>query len=107
MDGYNLPYFKGVPRQRGRGFGALARTVAKTTLLILKKYFLPAAKKIGRDVIESAIPKIGGDLSGQTSIKKAVKKTAKSTIRKQFGGGIKRGKTLDKVLLDKKFGKTF
>ena len=45
MDGYNLPYFKGVPRQRGRGFGALARTVARTTLPILKKYVLPAAKK--------------------------------------------------------------
>ena len=45
-------------------------------------------QKIGRDVIESAIPEIGGVLSGQTSIKKAVKKTAKSTIRKQFGGGL-------------------
>ena len=89
MDGYLLPYFEGVPRQRGRGFGALARTVARTTLHILKKYVLPAAKKIGRDVIESAIPKIGGVLSGHTSIKKAVKKTAKSTIRKQAGGGIK------------------
>ena len=45
MDGYNLPYFKGVPRQRGRGFGALARTVARTTLPIFKKYVLHAAKK--------------------------------------------------------------
>ena len=44
MDSYNLPYFKGVPRQRGRGLGALARTVARTTLPILKKYVLPAAK---------------------------------------------------------------
>ena len=77
MDGYNLPYFKGVPRQRGRGFGALARTVARTTLPILKKYVLPATKKIGRDVIESAIPETGGVLSGQTSIKKSSKEDCK------------------------------
>ena len=77
MDGYNLPYFKGVPRQRGRGFGALARTVARTTLPILKKYVLPAAKKNGRDVIESAIPEIGGVLSGQTSFKKSSKEDCK------------------------------
>ena len=62
MDGYSLPYFKGVPRQRGCGFGALARTVATTTLQLLKEYVLPAAKKIGRDVIESPIPEIGGVL---------------------------------------------
>ena len=67
MDGYNLPYFKGVPRQRGRGFGALARTVARTTLPILKKYGLPTAKN-GRYVLEPAIPEIGGVFSGQTSI---------------------------------------
>ena len=46
MDGYNLHYFKGVPGQRGRGFEALARTVARTTLPILKKYVLGAAKKL-------------------------------------------------------------
>ena len=73
MDSYSLLYFKRVPRQRERGFGALARTVARNTLPLLKKYVLPAAKKIGRDVIESAIPEIGGVLSGQTSIKKAAK----------------------------------
>ena len=50
-------------------------------------------------MIESAIPEIGGVLSEQTSIKKAAKKTGKSTIRKQDGGGIKKEKTLDKVLL--------
>ena len=107
MDGYNLPYFKGVPRQRGRGFGALARTVARTTLPNLKKYVLPAAKKIGRDVIESAIPEIGGVLSGQTSIKKAVKKTAKSTIQKQVGGGMKKRKNTRQSIVRQKIRKDF
>ena len=106
MDGCNLPYFKGVPRQRGRGFGALARTVARTTLPILKKYVLPAAKN-GRDVIESAIPEIGGVLSGQTSIKKAVKKTAKSTIQKQVGGGTKKRKNIRQNITRQKIRKDF
>ena len=106
MDGYNLPYFEGNPRQRGRGFGALARTIARTTLPILKKYVLPAAKKIGRDVIESAIPEIGGALSGQTSIKKAVK-TAKSTIQKQVGGGMKKRKNTRQSVTRQKIRKDF
>ena len=107
MDGYNLPYFKGVPRQRGRGFGALARTVGRTTLPILKIYVLPAAKKIGRDVIESEIPEIGAVLSGQTSIKKAVKKTAKSKIQKQVGGGMKKRKNTRQSVTRQKICKDF
>ena len=103
MDGYSLPYFEGVPRQRGRGFGALARTVARTTLPILKKYVLPAAKKIGRDVIESAIPEVGGVLSGQTSIKKSSKEDCKINNTKTSWWWYKKGRTLDKILLDKKF----
>ena len=47
MEGYNpLSYFRGVPRQRGRGFEALARTVARTTLGILKRHFSPVTQKI-------------------------------------------------------------
>ena len=64
-------------------------------------------QKNGRVVIESAIPEIGGVLSGPTSNKKIVKKTAKSTIQKQVGGDIKKRRTLDKILIDQKFAKTF
>ena len=64
-------------------------------------------KKIGRDVIESAIPEIGGVLSGQTSIKKAVKKTAKSTIRKQVGGGMKKRKNTRQSIVRQKIRKDF
>ena len=76
-------------------------------LFTFKKYVLPAAKKIGRDVIESAIPKIGGVLSRHTSIKKAVKKTAKTTIRKQAGGGMKKRKNTRQSIVRQKIGKTF
>lgn len=85
-----LNYFRGVPRQRGRGLGALAGSIARTAFPIFRKYVLPVAKKIGRDVIESAIPEIDQVLKGNSSIKKAVKKTAKRTARKQIGGGRKK-----------------
>ena len=91
---YNaLPHFSGVPRQRGRGFGAFAGTVARTAFPILKKYFLPTAKRIGRDLIESAVPEIGNVVSGKSSVKKAIKKSASTTLRKQLGGGKRQRKT--------------
>ena len=106
MDSYNLLYSKRVPRQRERGFGALARTVARNTLPLLKKYVLPAAKKIGRDVIESAIPEIGGVLSGQTSIKKAPK-NGNQKYENQVGYGIKKRKNTRQSITRQKIRKDF
>ena len=59
MRNVHLPHFSGVPRQRGRGLGALAGTVARTAFPILKRFVVPAAKKIGRDAIDIAIPQVG------------------------------------------------
>ena len=64
-------------------------------------------QKNGRDVIESAIPEIVGFLSGQTSIKKAVKKTAKSSIRKQVGGGIEKRENTRQSIVRQKIRKDF
>ena len=91
MVGYeSTPYFSGVPRQRGRGFGALAGTVARTAFPIIRKYFLPAAKIIGRDFVESSLPQIGEVVAGRTSVKRALKRSASNTVKKQLGGGKNR-----------------
>lgn len=87
MEGYSLPYFKGVPRQRGRGIGALASTIARFSFPILKKFVVPAAKKIGRDFVQAAAPEIGEVLAGRSSVKKALKRSTNNTLRKQVGGG--------------------
>ena len=93
MAGYtNLEYFKGTPRQRGRGLGALAGKIARTAFPIFRKYVLPTAKKLGKDALEAALPELGEVIAGRSSIKKATKRTAKKTMRKQLGGG-KRKKT--------------
>ena len=57
MAGYkNLEYFKGTPRQRGRGLVALAGTIARTAFPVFRMYVLPAAKKLWKDALEVALP---------------------------------------------------
>ena len=47
-----LPYYRGIGRQRGRGFGALAQVIGRTALPFLRKYIVPAAKRVGVDLLE-------------------------------------------------------
>ena len=51
-----IPYYKGVGRQRGQGFGALAQVIGRTAIPVLRKYIVPAAKRIGDDLLEFAVP---------------------------------------------------
>ena len=93
MAGYtNLESFKSTLRQRGMGSGALAGKIARTAFPIFRKNLLPTAKKLGKDALEAALPELGELIAGRSSIKKATKRTAKKTKRKQLGGG-KRKKT--------------
>ena len=41
-----LPYYKGIGSQRGRGFGALAQVIGRTAIPFLRKYIVPAAGNI-------------------------------------------------------------
>ena len=47
-----IPFFRGVGRQRGRGFGALALVIVRTAIQLLRKYIVPAAKRVGADLLE-------------------------------------------------------
>ena len=53
-----LPYYKGIGRQRGRGFGALAQVIGRTAIPFLKKYIVPAAKRVSADLLEFAVPEV-------------------------------------------------
>ena len=61
----DFPIFRGHARQRGRGFGALAQTLGRTAIPFIKKYIVPAAKRIGADLFEIAAPEIGEVVSGR------------------------------------------
>ena len=60
-----LPYYKGIGRQRGRGFGALAQVFGRTSILFLKKYIVPAAKSVDADLLEFAVPEVADVVSGK------------------------------------------
>ena len=83
----DLRYFRGYSRQRGRGFGALAQTFGRTAIPFLRRYVVPAAKRVGADLIELAAPEIGNVLAGRKKFKSAATDVGKKTLRKQLGGG--------------------
>ena len=51
-----IPYSRGVGRQRGWGFGALAQVIGRTAIPFLRKKLVPAAKRVGADLLEFAVP---------------------------------------------------
>ena len=82
-----IPYYRGVGRQRGRGFGALAQVIARTAIPFLRKYIVPAAKRVGADLLEFAVPEIAEVVSGRKNFKTAAKSVGRQTLRKQLGQG--------------------
>ena len=78
-----IPYYRGVGRQRGRGFGAVAQVIGKTAILVLRKYIVPAAKRVSADLLEFAVPEIAEVFSGRNNFKTAAKNVGKQTLKKQ------------------------
>ena len=76
-----LPYYRGVGRQRGRGFGALAQVIGRTAIPFLRKYIVPAARRIGADMLEFAVPEIADVVSGKKNIKSAAKNVGRQTLK--------------------------
>ena len=82
-----LPYYKGIGRQRGRGFGAVAQVIGRTAFTSLRKYIVPAAKRVGADLMEFAVPEVAYNVSGKKIFKTAAKNVGRRTLRKQLGDG--------------------
>ena len=85
-----IPYYRAVGRQRGRGFGALAQVIGRTAIPFLRKYVVPAAKRVGADLLEFAVPEIEEVVSGRKNLKTAAKSVGRQTLRKQLGEGSHR-----------------
>ena len=75
--------------QRGRVFEALAQVFGRTAFPFLRKYVVPAAKRIGAGMLEFAAPEIGEVISCWKSFKTAAKSVGKQTLKKQLGSGSK------------------
>ena len=92
-----IPYYRGVGRQRGRGFGALAEVIGRTAIPFLRKYIVPAAKRVGADLLQFAVPEIAEVVSGRKNFKTAAKSVGKQTLKKQMGGGSRK-RTASRIL---------
>ena len=64
-----LPYYKGIGRQRGRGFGALPQVIGRTATPFLRNYMVPAAKRVGADLLVFAEPEVADVVSGKKNFK--------------------------------------
>ena len=82
-----IPYYRGVGRQHGRGFGALAQVIGRTPIPFLPKYIVQAAKRVGADLLEFAVPEIADVVSGRKKFNTAAKSVGRQTLRKQLDQG--------------------
>ena len=92
MDSYyanqasSLPHFSGHYRQRGSGFGALASGIGRVALPLARKFLLPAAKRIGKELLLQSVPELMDVIGKKKSPKQALKNTISNTVKKQTGG---------------------
>ena len=82
-----LPYYRGIGCQKGRSFGALAQVIGRTAIPFLRKNIVPAAKRVGADLLEFAVPEVADVVSGEQIFKTAAKSVRRQTLRKQHGNG--------------------
>ena len=93
-----IPYYRAVGRQKGRGFGALAQLILRTAIPFLRRYVVSAAKRIGADMLEFAAPEIGEVVSGRKSFKTAAKSVGKKTLKNNWVSAVNRGKSFQQNL---------
>ena len=77
-----MPHFSGHYRQRGSGFGALAMGIGRVELPLAWKFIVPAAKRIGKELLVQAAPEIIDIATRKKTPKQALKNTVKNTIKK-------------------------
>ena len=92
MDSYyhsqaKLPHFLVHYRQRGSDFGALALGIEKVAHPLTRKFVIPAAKKIGEELLLQAAPELIDVATKRKSPKQALKSTVRKIIKMQIGGG--------------------
>ena len=93
-----------VPLGRGSGIGSLALKVARHALPLLSKYVLPSAKRVGKNFASNLLPEVfavvtggRGEATTSSTIKKAVKRAAGKTVKKQLGTGAAKKKRRQSV----------
>ena len=68
-----IPFYRGIGRQRGHDFDALAQVVERSAISALRKYIVPAAKRVGAELLEFPVPEVADVASGRKKFKTAAK----------------------------------
>ena len=92
-----IPFYRSVDRQGGRGFGEHAQVFGRTAIPFLRKSIVPATKRVGADWLNFAVPEIAEVVSGSKNFKTAAKFVGRQTLRKQLGSGIRK-RTASRVI---------
>ena len=77
-------------RQQGRGFGAFAHVIGRTVIPFLKKYVVPAARRIGADMLGFTVLEIAEVVSGKQNLEAAAKNVGSQTPKKQLVVGSRK-----------------
>ena len=85
-----IPFYRGIGRQRGWGFGTFAQVIGRTAIPFLRKYIVPAAKRVGADLLEFFVPEKAEVVSGRRNFKTAAKSVGRQTLRKHLGCGSRK-----------------
>ena len=88
----NIPIFRGHARQHGRGFIALAQTLGRTAIHFIKKFLVPAAKKIWSRFIRNCCSRDWRGCQWTKKLETFAKHAGAKPVRKQLGGGKKKSK---------------
>ena len=82
-----IPFHRGIGRQRRRVFGSLAQDIWRTAITFLRKSIVSDAKRIGIDLLEFAAPEFAEVVSGRKNFETAAKSVGRQTLRKLLGSG--------------------
>ena len=85
-----IPFYRGVGRHHRRGFDALAQVIGRTAIPFLRKIIVPAAKRVGADLMEFAVPENAEVVSGRKNFRAAAKSVGRQTLRKRLGSGSRK-----------------
>ena len=92
MDIVSFPQkIKRIPLLKHRYCGCFSSdyvaVIGGSAIPFLRKYIIAAAKRVGADLLESAVPEIAEVVSVRKNFKTAAKSVRRQTLRKQLGSG--------------------
>ena len=66
-----IPFYRGICRQHGRGFSASAESFGRTSIPFSREFIVPAARRVGADLLDFAAPGTEEVVSGRRKFKTA------------------------------------